>query len=67
MPKKTQAESDEARLKQKISARKKDNTGADEIFRALRKRLKRAQRKRRAMLARKARAAGKGKETVAAT
>lgn len=67
MPKKTQAESDEARLKQKISARKKDNTGADEPFRALRKRLKRAQRKRRAMLARKARAAGKGKETVAAT
>jgi hypothetical protein len=62
MPKKTKSESDESRLKQKISSRWNDNTRGDETFRALRKRLKRVQRKRRAILARKARAAGKGTE-----
>ena len=68
MPKKTKAESDESRLKEKIAVRWKDNPGSDEQFRALRKRLKRAQRKRRGMLARKARAAGNGKnESGAAT
>jgi hypothetical protein len=68
MPKKTKDESDESRLKEKVSARWKDNPGSDEKFRALRKRLKRAQRKRRGMVARKVRAAGKGKkESGAAT
>jgi hypothetical protein len=62
MPKKTKGESDESRLKQKISSRSSDNARGDEAFRALRKRLKRVQRKRRAMVARKARAAGKGAE-----
>jgi hypothetical protein len=62
MPKKTKGESDESRLKQKISSGWKDSTRDDEAFRALRKRLKRVQRKRRAMVARKARAAGKGAE-----
>jgi hypothetical protein len=68
MPKKTKDESDESRLKEKVSARWKDNPGSDEKFRALRKRLKRAQRKRRGMVARKMRAAGKSKnESGAAT
>jgi hypothetical protein len=68
MPKKTKDKSDESRLKEKVSARWKDNPGSDENFRALRKRLKRAQRKRRGMVARKVRAAGKGKnESGAAT
>ena len=62
MPKKTKSESDESRLKQKVSSRWNDNTRGDETFRALRKRLKRVQRKRRTILARKVRAAGKGTE-----
>ena len=62
MPKKTKGESDESRLKQKISARSSDNARGDEAFRTLRNRLKRVQRKRRAMVARIARAAGKGAE-----
>ena len=68
MSKKSKAESDESRLKEKVSARWKDNPGSDEKFRALRKRLKRTQRKRRGMVARKVRAEGKGKnESGAAT
>ncbi|HEX2056683.1 MAG TPA: hypothetical protein VHF07_09325 [Nitrospiraceae bacterium] len=62
MPKKSKIESDEARLKEKISAQWQDSSGDDPAFRSLRKRLKRIQRKRRATLARKARAAGKGVE-----
>lgn len=60
MAKKSKSESDESRLKQKISLRW--NEKGDDSFRALRKRLKRVQRKRRAMVARKARVAGKGTE-----
>jgi hypothetical protein len=70
MAKKGKTESDESRLKHKISLRWKENTASDDSFRSLRKRLKRVQRKRRAMVARQARVAGKGTEgggeTVAA-
>ena len=62
MAKKTRTESDEARLKKKISMGRKEHVSGDESFRALKKRLKRIQRKRRAMVARKGRAAGKGAE-----
>ena len=62
MAKKTKSESDEIRLKKKISLGHKENAPGDESFRALKKRLKRIQRKRRAMVARKGRAAGKGAE-----
>lgn len=62
MAKKSKAESDESRLKQRISVRAKEKTLSDDSFRTLRKRLKRVQRKRRAIAARKARVAGKGTE-----
>lgn len=62
MAKKGKTESDESRLKHKISLRWKENAASDDSFRSLRKRLKRVQRKRRAMVARQARVAGKGTE-----
>ncbi|MEX5219960.1 MAG: hypothetical protein AB7G68_16195 [Nitrospiraceae bacterium] len=62
MAKKTKTESDEARLKKKISMGRKEHASGDASFRELKKRLKRLQRKRRAMVARKGRAAGKGAE-----
>ena len=57
-------ENDIARLTKKISARRKDSQkpDADPALRALRKRLKRAQRRVRAMAMRKARASGKTAE-----
>jgi hypothetical protein len=66
MAKKTTAESDEARLKKKVTAKLTDHKGPEgnAALRALRKRLKRAQRKRRALALRKKHAAGK--KTVAA-
>lgn len=66
MGKKTTAESDETRLKKKVTAQligHKSPEG-DAALRALRKRLKRAQRKRRAHAARKKRATGKTSETA---
>jgi hypothetical protein len=60
MAKKTKTESDEARLKKKISTGRKEHVSGDQSFRSLKKRLKRIQRKRRAMVARKGQAAGKG-------
>lgn len=67
MAKKTAAESDETRLKKKISAtvsgegKPKD----DAAVRALRKRLKREQRRRRALALRKKHAAGSKGEAKA--
>lgn len=55
MAKKTASESDETRLKKKVSeklAENKDHKG-DEALRSLQKRLRRAQRKRRALALRK--------------
>lgn len=58
MAKKTAAESDETRLKKKLSATGKDKANGDAAVRALRKRLKREQRRRRALALRKKHAAG---------
>lgn len=60
MAKKKAAESDEARLKKKVTAKLTEhkNPEADAALRALRKRLKREQRKRRALALRKKHAAG---------
>ena len=54
------AESDETRLKKKVSAKLQGhaNPEGDAALRALRKRLKREQRKRRALALRKKHAAG---------
>lgn len=67
MAKKTAAESDEGRLKKKLSekgAGQDDPTGKLAL-RRLRKRLKRTQRKRRALALRKKHAAGKKAEAPA--
>ena len=66
MAKKMSAESEEVRLKKKVSAQLTGhgNPEADSALRALRKRLKREQRKRRALALRKKHAAGS--ENVAA-
>ena len=68
MAKKRAAESDEVRLKKKISAKRSThgNSEGDAALRSLRKRLKREQRKRRALALRKKRAAG-SKGAAAAT
>ena len=69
MAKKTAAESDETRLKKKISATVtgKDKPKGDAAVRALRKRLKREQRRRRALALRRKHAAGsKGEAKPAA-
>jgi hypothetical protein len=60
MPKKTDEEKDESKLKTKLRQRLEGhaNPEGDAALRALHKRLKRGQRKRRALAARKARAAG---------
>ncbi|MEC4890179.1 MAG: hypothetical protein RI101_08995 [Nitrospira sp.] len=58
MAKKTAAESDETRLKKKLSTTGKDKASGDAAVRALRKRLKREQRRRRALALRKKHAAG---------
>ena len=61
MAKKKAAESDEAKLKQKVSSKRAghSNPKGDAALRALRKRLKREQRKRRALALRMKHAAGK--------
>jgi hypothetical protein len=61
MAKKKAAESDEAKLKQKVSAKRAGHSDpkGDAALRALQKRLKREQRKRRALALRKKHAAGK--------
>lgn len=66
MAKKSTAESDEARLKKKVTEKStgRKASDGDTVFRALRKRLKRAQRKRRALALRKKRAAGKTSEAA---
>lgn len=63
MPKKTEEEKDESRLKTKLRDRLAGhaNPEGDAGLRALHKRLKRTQRKRRALAARKARATGVAK------
>jgi len=60
MAKKTATESEEVRLKKKVSAKRAghSNPEGDAALRALRKRLKREQRKRRARSLRKKHAAG---------
>jgi len=58
MAKKAARESDETRLKKKLSGKKKDDASGNPALRRLRKRLKRAQRKRRALALRKKHAAG---------
>lgn len=60
MAKKKSAESDETRLKKKVTAKLAghENPEGDATLRALRKRLKREQRKRRALALRKKHAAG---------
>lgn len=67
MAKKPTGESDETRLKKKISVRLQDEKklSGDSAARALRKRLKRVQRKRRAISSRKKHAAGSQAETKA--
>jgi len=67
MAKKTAAESEEVRLKKKISAKRTghSNPEGDAALRALQKRLKREQRKRRVLALRKKHAAGS--KGVAAT
>jgi hypothetical protein len=67
MAKKTMAESEEVRLKKKISAKRTghSNPEGDAAMRALRKRLKREQRKRRARSLRKKHAAGNKSEATA--
>lgn len=68
MAKKKAAESDEAQLKQKVSAKRTGHSDpkGDAALRALRKRLKREQRKRRALALRKKHAAGKKGAAAAA-
>ena len=68
MAKKRAKESDEVKLKNKITAKTTNpsNPGGDAALRSLKKRLKREQRKRRALVQRKKRAAGsKGTATSA--
>ncbi len=67
MAKKPTGDSDEIRLKKKISVRANDEkkVSSDPAVRSLRKRLKRVQRKRRALSSRKKHAAGKQTETKA--
>lgn len=67
MAKHETAESDEARLRRKIAAKRTGagNSKDDAAIRALRKRLKREQRRRRALALRKKRAAGAKTESVA--
>ena len=67
MAKKPTGESDETRLKKKISVRLQDEKklSGDSAARALRKRLKRVQRKRRAISSRKKHAAGNQPEAKA--
>jgi hypothetical protein len=67
MAKKTAAESEEVRLKKKVSAMCAGHTNpeGDPALRALRKRLKREQRKRRALAVRKKHAAGSKSEAAA--
>ncbi len=67
MAKKTVAESEEVRLKKKVSAKRTghSNPEGDAALRALRKRLKREQRKRRALALRKKHAAGSKSEAAA--
>jgi hypothetical protein len=64
MPKKTPAETDEARLKKKVSERQQghSNPEGDAALRGLHKRLKRIQRRRRAAVIRRKHAAGKAPE-----
>jgi hypothetical protein len=68
MAKKTASESDETRLKKKISAKVTDhkNPEAYEALRSLKKRLKRTQRKRRALALRKKNSASKDTAASAA-
>ncbi|ALA57609.1 hypothetical protein [Nitrospira moscoviensis] len=63
------AESDEARLKKKVAAKRAGhaNPEGDAALRALRKRLKREQRKRRALALRRKHAAGQKGEAAAAS
>lgn len=67
MAKKTAAESEEIRLKKKVSAKRTghSNPEGDAALRALRKRLKREQRKRRSLALRKKHAAGSKSEAAA--
>lgn len=67
MAKKTTAESDETRLKKKVTAKLTGHKSpeGDSALRALRKHLKRTQRKRRALALRKKHAAGKKAATAA--
>ncbi|WHZ22586.1 MAG: hypothetical protein OJF47_001698 [Nitrospira sp.] len=67
MAKKPTGESDEIRLKKKITSRAKENKelSGDPEGRSLRKRLKRVQRKRRALSLRAKHAAGKQAEAKA--
>jgi len=60
MAKNTVAESEEVRLRKKVSAKRtgQSNPEGDAALRALRKRLKREQRKRRTLALRKKHAAG---------
>ncbi|MBX3237853.1 MAG: hypothetical protein KF814_17035 [Nitrospiraceae bacterium] len=58
MAKKAVRESDETRLKKKLSGKKKDDGNGNAVLRRLRKRLKRTQRKRRALALRKKHAGG---------
>ncbi|TKS58144.1 MAG: hypothetical protein EWM72_03199 [Nitrospira sp.] len=68
MAKNTVAESEEVRLRKKVSAKRAghSNPEGDAALRALRKRLKREQRKRRACALRKKHAAGSKSKSVAA-
>ena len=67
MAKKTAVESEEVRLKKKVSAKRAglSNPEGDTALRALQKRLKREQRKRRALAVRKKNAAGSKSEAAA--
>ena len=67
MAKKTAGESEEVRLKKKISAKRAGHSNPEggAALRALRKRLKREQRKRRALALRKKHAAGSKSVTAA--
>jgi hypothetical protein len=67
MAKKTAAESEEVRLKKKVSVKLAghSNPEGDAALRALRKRLKREQRRRRALALRKKHAAGSKGEAAA--
>ncbi len=69
MAKKTAAESEEIRLKKKVSAKRtgQSNPEGDAALRALRKRLKREQRKRRSLALRKKHAAGSKSGAAAPT